>query len=93
MSSWNCPKCNFNNAEGWNECNSCWIPKPIYKHTQEDRIRTLKVLESHLEKMKSISPNSPEVDWFEDKVRKQQNVIRKHQREYNLSKLLDENSL
>jgi hypothetical protein len=26
--SWNCPKCNFNNAAGWPTCDFCWTPKP-----------------------------------------------------------------
>jgi len=26
--SWNCPKCNFNNAEGWSQCDFCWTEKP-----------------------------------------------------------------
>jgi hypothetical protein len=90
MSSWNCPKCNFNNAEGWNECNSCWTSKPQQKITQGDRIDVLRKLESHLEEIKSINPNSEHVSWFEDKVKKQKDVIKKHQREYNLSILLNE---
>jgi hypothetical protein len=90
MRSWNCPKCNFNNAEGWTECNSCWTPKPLYKVTQEDRIKTLNRLKSQLETMRSISPNNfPEVSWFEDMVRKQEDVIKKNQRDDNLSLLLD----
>jgi hypothetical protein len=66
MSSWNCPKCNFNNAEGWIECNSCWNPKPICKVTQEDRIETLNILKSHLEEIKLINPDSKYVSWIEN---------------------------
>jgi hypothetical protein len=53
---------------------------------QEDRIETLKRLKSHLE---SIDPNSEYVSWFEDKVKKQEDVIKKHLRDYNLSLLLN----
>jgi hypothetical protein len=90
MSSWNCPKCNFNNAEGWNECNSCRTSKPIYKTTQEDRIKTLEKFKSFLVTMKSINAEPSEISWFEDKVKNQEDVVKKHQREYNLSILLNE---
>jgi hypothetical protein len=90
MSSWNCPKCNFNNAEGWTECNSCWTPKPLYKVTQEDRIKTLEKLKSFLVTMKSLGADPSDISYFEDKVKKQEDVVKKHQREYNLSILLNE---
>lgn len=98
MSSWNCPKCNFNNSEYWTECNSCWT-KPIKPelsilHEQEDRIKTLNLLKSHLYEIELINPNSEYISWFEDKVRRQEDVVKKHQREYNLKLLIaDENSL
>ena len=90
MGSWNCPKCNFNNMEVWKECDSCRTPKPVFPITQEDRIKTLEKLKGFLETMKSISADPNEISWFEDKVKKQEDVVKKHQREYNLSKLLNE---
>ena len=76
--------------EDWKECDSCQTPKPAYKITQEDRLKTLEKLKGFLETMKSISADPNEISWFEDKVKKQEDVVKKHQREYNLSKLLNE---
>lgn len=90
MSSWNCPKCNFNNMEDWKECDSCRTPKPVFPVTQEDRIKTLEKLKSFLVTMKSLGADPNEISWFEDKVKKQEDVVKKHQREYNLSILLNE---
>ena len=89
MGSWNCPKCNFNNMEDWKECNSCWTSKPVFPITQEDRIKTLEKLKYYLETAKSLN-SQDNIYYFEDKVKKQEDVVKKHQREYNLSKLLGE---
>ena len=61
-----------------------------FKNSQEDRIKTLEKLKGFLEIMKSMNADPNEISWFEDKVKKQEDVVKKHQREYNLSKLLNE---
>lgn len=72
MSSWNCSKCNFNNAEGWIECNSCWSPKPIYK---ENKTETLNLLKSHLEEIKLINPDSKYVSWIESIINEKKDSL------------------
>lgn len=56
---------------------------------QEKRLQILKMFENML-KMAKLTNASVDILWFEDKIQKQKNVIKKHQREYNLSLLLDE---
>lgn len=56
---------------------------------QEKRLQILKMFENMLQ-MAKLANASVDILWFEDKIQKQKNVIKKHQREYNLSLLLDE---
>jgi hypothetical protein len=56
---------------------------------QEKRLQILKKFENML-KMAKLANVTVDILWFEDKIQKQKNVIKKHQREYNLSLLLDE---
>ncbi len=56
---------------------------------QERRLQILKRFENMLQ-MAKLANATVDILWFEDKIQKQKNVIKKHQREYNLSILLNE---
>ena len=55
---------------------------------QKMRLQILKKFENMLQMARTANA-TVDILWFEDKIQKQKNLIKRNQREYNLSLILD----